>query len=61
MDMLGQQEAMYQQALKRSRKDELYEIAFELERFASSGLKENAQKELRGLVDRIRWVAAQVE
>lgn len=41
-------------------KDELYDIAFELERFASSGLKEGPREELRELVDRIRKVAAQV-
>jgi len=41
-------------------KDELYDIAFELERFASSGLKEGPQRDLRELVDRIRKVAAKV-
>lgn len=40
-----------------TQKDELYDIAFNLERFSSSGLKEGPQKELRKLVDRIREVA----
>jgi len=38
-------------------KDELYGIALTLERFASSGLREGPQKELREIVDRIIEVA----
>jgi len=43
------------------KKDELYDIAFELERFASEGLKGWASKELKKLVDRIREVAKNVD
>ena len=38
-------------------KDEIYDVAFQMERFASTGLKEGPQTELRELVDRLRKVA----
>ena len=38
-------------------KDELYQIAMELERFSEEGLKEGPREELRALVDRLMLIA----